>query len=410
MKPLSQIQKEIFRSQILLIIVLAVLITVTGLSLNIYYESRRLDQNLQNVAETIAHSQIIWDELHGETMEEESVMTFYLDSLKKSLSNIDVISVIGTNQVRFYHSNSELIGTVYDGTIPAFVRDEKEFYAGNDNGPSGRQRRAYAAIYDENGEYLGFVLAVMLQENIVKITIHTIILYSLAAMLVIFAAVFTSYKLSKKINRQMEDLTGVRYLVDSMRANNHDFTNKLHVILGLIQMQKYDEATSYIMNITMVQQKTISLIMRSVDDPSVAALLIGKHARACELDIRFTLKSGSCFKKKDVRIPSGSLVTIIGNLLDNAMDSMNEKSEPPKELSIGIFTSQEAMLISVDDTGGGMTKEVQEHMFENGFSTKGEERGTGLYVIKNLIESYGGSITVDSELDVGTSFLISFQK
>lgn len=410
MKPLSQIQKEIFRSQILLIIALTVLITAAGLFLNMYYESKRLDQNLQNVAEAVAHSQMIWDRLHDGTSEEASAMISYLDSLKSSLSNIDVISVIGTDQIRIYHSNSELIGTVYDGTIPEFVQDEKEFYASNDEGPSGRQRRAYAAIYDKNGEYLGFVLAVMLRQNIVKMTIHTILLYTFAAFIMMFAAVFTSYTLSKKINRHMEDLTGVRYLVDSMRANNHDFTNKLHVILGLIQMRKYEEATSYIMNVTMVQQKTISLIMHSVDDSSVAALLIGKHARACELDIRFTLKSGSRFAKKDVRIPTGTLVTIIGNLLDNAMDSMNEKSNPPKELSIGIFTSPEAMLISVDDTGGGMTKEVQAHIFENGFSTKGENRGTGLYVAKNLIESYGGVITVESEKDVGTAFVVSFQK
>ena len=237
-----------------------------------------------------------------------------------------------------------------------------------------------------------------------------VFLYTLSALMVIIAAVFTSYKLSKKINRQMEDLTGVRYLVDSMRANNHDFTNKLHVILGLIQMRKYDEATSYIMNVTMVQQKNISLIMNSVDDPSVAALLIGKQARACELDIRFTLKSGSRFVKKEVWIPSGTLVTIIGNLLDNAMDSMNEKNEQPKELSVGIYTSSEALLISVDDTGCGMTREVQAHIFENGFSTKGKNRGTGLFVTKDLIESYGGSVTVESEPDIGTAFVVSFQK
>jgi sensor histidine kinase regulating citrate/malate metabolism len=76
----------------------------------------------------------------------------------------------------------------------------------------------------------------------------------------------------------MEELSGTRYLVDSMRANNHDFTNKLHVILGLIQMGMYDDASSYIQNITMVQRENISKVMNAVNVPAVAALLIGKIA------------------------------------------------------------------------------------------------------------------------------------
>ena len=108
----------------------------------------------------------------------------------------------------------------------------------------------------------------------------------------------------------MEDLTGTRYLVDSMRANNHDFTNKLHVILGLIQMEMYEEATSYIQNITMVQRATISKIMNAVNEPAVAALLIGKTARAAELNIRFVLREGCCYSPTDYRLPSEVLSLI----------------------------------------------------------------------------------------------------
>ena len=96
----------------------------------------------------------------------------------------------------------------------------------------------------------------------------------------------------------MEDLTGTRYLVDSMRANNHDFTNKLHVILGLIQMEMYDEAISYIENITIVQRSTISKIMKAINEPAIAALLIGKTARASELNVRFVLREGSFYSNE----------------------------------------------------------------------------------------------------------------
>ena len=94
-----------------------------------------------------------------------------------------------------------------------------------------------------------------------------------------------------------EDLTGTRYLVDSIRANNHDFTNKLHVILGLIQTEMYSEAASYIENITIVQREIISRIMNAVNDTTVAALLIGKTARASELNVKFVLREGCTYRR-----------------------------------------------------------------------------------------------------------------
>lgn len=528
-KSFNTIRQEIFRSQIFLILIMAGLITVAGIFLNLYYEGKRVDQNLQNVAETIAHAQVIQDAVKEEDeMLSGQIVKPYLDSLKESLSNIDVISVIGADKIRYYHSNPDYIATVYDGTIPEFIRGEREFYSDSDRGPSGKQRRAYAAIYDENGAYLGFVMAVMLQQNIMKTTLHMVEIYLLAALAVSGCAVLTSFRLSRKIKDRLmgyepdtfsamfkirdnilesleegilaidngekivfinhaaaqmlgikqpdpvgrrlsevssssslsrilqtgrhefnvrlkleeadiisdrmpvtengkitgavaiyrnrteytklvEDLTGVRYMVESMRASNHDFTNKLHVILGLIQMEQYQEAVGYIMNVTLVERETIHHIMQCIEEPSVAALLIGKHARASELNIRFVLKNGSSFSGRDVSIPSGTLVTLIGNLLDNAMDSMNEKSEGPKELTIGIFTQPHTMIITVDDTGKGMTKEIEAHIYEYGFSTKGEGRGTGMYLVKSLVDSCDGTISAESEPGTGTSFTITLK-
>ena len=205
----------------------------------------------------------------------------------------------------------------------------------------------------------------------------------------------------------MEDLSGVKYLVESMRANNHDFTNKLHVILGLIQMGRTNEACEYITNITSIQQTVIHSIVKNIDDPSVAALLIGKDSRAAELNIKFTLEGGSRLSRNDISLPSGDLITIIGNLTENAMDSLNEKNELPKELTVGIFTKPHAMIITVDDTGNGISEENREKIFENGFSTKGDGRGTGLHLIKQLIEKHNGTISVESEEGVGTSFTVT---
>ena len=210
----------------------------------------------------------------------------------------------------------------------------------------------------------------------------------------------------------MEDLTGTRYLVDSMRANNHDFTNKLHVILGLIQMQMYDEAVSYIENITIVQRATISKIMNAVNETAVAALLIGKTSRAAELNVRFVFREGSSYSKSDLQLPPELLITVIGNLIENAFESMNECEDYNKqnELLFGIYSKPNAVLITVDDTGGGIKEEHLEHIFENGFSTKGSGRGTGLYQVKQMVERANGSITLESQEGIGTSFSVSFTK
>lgn len=511
---LKNIQRRSFRTQLILIVTLAAFLGGAGTLINLHYETEKRDQNLQNVAETIARSPLV-------AQDDTAMLMEYLDSLKGALSDIDVISVVSADNTRLYHSNHSLIGTVYDGTLPEFT-EGRQYYAASDTGPSGVQRRAYAAIYDQDGDHLGFVIAVMLMENIRQETTQTTLVFLLITLAAVLVELVISAELSRKIKRSMlgyepdvftamyqirdnileslkegivavnsegtvqfanqaaqsilgdkiigkpltdpwlirvldgterefgipgnigdvnvladrlpiqedtgqigtvgilhdrteytklmEDLSGTRYLVDSMRANNHDFTNKLHVILGLIQMEMYQEATDYIENITIVQRSTISSIMQAVDEPAVAALLIGKTARAAELNIRSILREGSRYARSDLPLPAGTLVTVIGNLIENALESMNSKTghDGQKELLFGIYSRPGAVLITVNDTGEGIAD--LEHLFDKGHSTKGEGRGSGLYQVKALVEALGGKITVRSQLGVGTSFSVSFTK
>lgn len=506
---LKGIQQSFFRVQMVLIISLALFLGIAGILINIHFEKQKRDQNLQNVAEAIAQSPILLEQ------EQDSlVLNEYLDSLKDTLDNIDVISVVDSNLVRLYHSNHELIGTVYDGTVPRFDGEDEGYYAANDHGPSGTQRRAYAAIYDEDGNYIGFVMAIMLMQNIHKETWQAALIFVLITIAAILMELLISTEMSSKIKRSlmgyepdvfsamyrirdnilesldegiiaidnegnvqfvngaaegmlnqiesglatrivgeninnlqlgsetlvidrmpikekgigvgeiailhdraeytklMEDLTGTRYLVDSMRANNHDFTNKLHVILGLIQMEMYDKAVSYIENITIVQRSTISKIMNTIQEPAVAALLIGKTARASELNVKFVLREGCFYSNADMQLPSELLVTIIGNLIENAFEAMNDTMDydVQKELIFGIYSRSGAVLITTDDTGVGISEENLQRIFDNGFSTKGEGRGTGLYQVKEMVERYGGVIAVESQEGVGSSFSVSFTK
>jgi sensor histidine kinase regulating citrate/malate metabolism len=116
-------------------------------------------------------------------------------------------------------------------------------------------------------------------------------------------------------------------------------------------------------------------------------------------------------------LPSEALVTIAGNLIDNALDAMNMKvsldsmtSASGRELVFGTFTKPGELLITVTDKGCGIPDDIKEKVFENGFSTKGSGRGVGLYHTKQLIESLGGKISFESQTGTGTCFIVSFKQ
>ncbi len=95
-----------------------------------------------------------------------------------------------------------------------------------------------------------------------------------------------------EVSRMAEELTGVHYMVDALRANNHEFINKLHVLLGLIQMEQYEEACNYILKTAMLQKEVIRFVMDSIEVPELAALLIGKISRGSELGHPGAVRSG----------------------------------------------------------------------------------------------------------------------
>lgn len=409
---LISLRKEIQHTHLILIIGITIFLSVGGAFINVNANDKAFNQNLQDTADLIMR---LYSYKQNDSSEE---LQSYFDELTLELTDVDVISIVDNNNIRKYHTNHSLIGTNYDGTIPDFNNHKDGFYTEDDNGPSGPQRRTYRAIYNSDGQYCGFLMAIMLKTSIRNVTTRTITLFLVVTLAAILIELAISGTLFKKIKKSFvefaDDLEGNKYLVDSMRANNHDFTNKLHVILGLIQIGEYDKAVSYIENISIIQRETISAVMKAINNPSFAALIIGKIARASECNVKFILKEDSHFSSDDIDLPSEALVTIAGNLIDNALDSMNNKITAQdftgvgKNLSFGVFTKNNSFLMTVDDNGCGISEENLNHIFENGFSTKGSGRGVGLYHTKQLIESLGGTILVESKENIGTLFMVMF--
>ena len=403
---LNSIRKAIQRTQLILIISITIFLSIGGFFINLNINNKTLNQNLQNTAELITRLYSFSRDFSQEDLCD------YMDKVVQNLSDVDIISIIGLDSIRKYPTHHNLINTKYHGTIPDFKNHQNNYYTESNIGPSGPQLRTYAAVYDSQGDYSGFIMIIRLKTSISAITTHILILFLIVTLSAIIIEIAISGFFSRKIKKEFlaftEDFEGTKFLVDSMRANNHDFTNKLHVILGLIQIGQYDKAVSYIQNISIIQRETISKVMNSIENPSFAALIVGKIARSSECNVKFILNEGSRLKNEDISIPSEALVTITGNLIDNALDSMNkDTSKNEKELSLGIYTRPGELLIIVKDTGTGIPEEIKDKIFENGFSTKGEGRGIGLYHTKQLVSSLGGTITVESQVGTGTCFMVN---
>lgn len=213
-----------------------------------------------------------------------------------------------------------------------------------------------------------------------------------------------------EMTKLAQELTGVNHMVEAMRAYTHEFTNKLHVILGLIQTGNNEEAAHYIMDVTMTQRDKVSMIMQAFQVPIVSALLIGKLSRAGELGITLIIDENSYLKSGVLFLPGDVLVTLIGNLIENSIESLNMVMSGEKKIHVSIFGDENGFLVTVYDTGRGIPEEIVDRIFEQGFSTKGKGRGTGLYLVKSLVESYQGEIQVESEAENGTMITITIPR
>ncbi len=213
-----------------------------------------------------------------------------------------------------------------------------------------------------------------------------------------------------EVTRLAKDLTGVRHMVEAMRAYTHEFMNKLHVILGLLQLGNTEKAEAYIMEVTSIQQKAVGAIMRNIEEPSVAALLVGKTSRCAELGIKLNLREDSRLGPDERILPASPCVTILGNLIENSIDAINLGAPAVKEITVSIQEEEDSLFLSVEDTGPGMEAEVVRHIFQKGFSTKGDsaEHGTGLSLLKEIVTAYQGEIRVESEPGLGTTFFVTF--
>ncbi len=193
------------------------------------------------------------------------------------------------------------------------------------------------------------------------------------------------------VRMKAEELTGIKQLNEGLRAQNHEFLNKLHTISGLIQLEEYDEAVQYITGISRNRQEMIAALSDSIKDPAVAGLLLGKYNRAQEQKTAFYLNENS-FLSGDTGI-SDAVNLILGNLLENALEELQEKKDG--RIEILLLESTSDLQISVTDNGSGL--DTPGEALKKGITTKGAGRGLGLHLVSQKVREMNGSIEIHSE-------------
>lgn len=220
----------------------------------------------------------------------------------------------------------------------------------------------------------------------------------------IIGAVFTFRKKSV-VEELANQLTGFKNYSTALRAQTHEFMNKMHVIMGLIEMKAYDELKTFTKEVAYNRQSEVSYIVTRMKDITLAGFILGKISRSRELDIDFSLSDESELRN-ELEVPSvHDLVLIVGNIVENAFDAL-ANFDGERIVSLSILDFDKEIVITVEDSGPGMDEEALKNIFTRGYSSKGKGHGYGLYLVKQSINNLEGSIDVESVEGEGTTFTV----
>lgn len=222
--------------------------------------------------------------------------------------------------------------------------------------------------------------------------------------------VFT-FRNKTEIDLLTKELKSIKQYTNALRAQTHEFSNKLYTILGLLQLNKKEEAIHYIQRESTLQKSWIRLLIQKVADPQVSGLLLGKINQASELGIDITIQEDSRLATELSEKQREALLTAIGNLMDNAMDAVNKISRDDRKIAISFTDIGNDIIFEIDDAGEGVPNLYVKSIFEQGFTLKkGEHGGFGLALTKQLVEGVDGELYLEEGDLGGASFVLSMPK
>ena len=206
-----------------------------------------------------------------------------------------------------------------------------------------------------------------------------------------------------EVKKMAEELTGIKKMTCSLRAQNHEFMNKLHTISGMIQLEEYTEAVKFITNVSKTRKDIGSILTGQIKNVSIAALLLSKYNKAEEARIIFEIDSNCQLDKLPEYMREDELVSIIGNLIENSLDEVS--TDGNGFIHFKISELENNLKIQINDNGPGIKCEMKNKIYDIGTTTKNGQRGVGMYVVKKIIDEMQGKI--EFSVNNGTWWYIS---
>ncbi|MGF1720840.1 sensor histidine kinase [Vibrio kyushuensis] len=229
----------------------------------------------------------------------------------------------------------------------------------------------------------------------------------------------SSFRLRDEINELSEQLSQTKAYAEMLRSQTHEHRNKLNTISGMVQMGELDSVQKLIGQETAHYQTLIEFLRETIRDPLIAGMLLGKTERARELGLELIVEEGSRLEMLPERVNPSDVVTILGNLIDNAFDAtMSAIAESELitqerrviEVSVSDYGSE--IILEVTDQGIGLPSNVScDELIKKGISTKASQnRGVGLHLVNQLTLKYFGQLEMSENKDFGTRMTVYLPK
>ncbi|MBI9111887.1 sensor histidine kinase [Maridesulfovibrio ferrireducens] len=243
-----------------------------------------------------------------------------------------------------------------------------------------------------NGQELIFNIVPVLQGGVIK-------------------GLVASFRRKDELDRIAHELSSIQEYSELLRGQTHEYSNKLHTIAGLIQIEAYQEALDLVTCESSGYEDLIMFLNKAIPHPVIAAIVLGKFNRAKELKIQFDVDREGTMVDVPDWIKQEKIVTIVGNLLDNAFEAVLGCDKEDCKVQLSFTDLGNDIVFEVEDSGPGIPPDQIDHVFEKGISSKGTgRRGLGLYLVKQRLDELGGFISVSSDGSEGTLFSVIIPK
>lgn len=217
-----------------------------------------------------------------------------------------------------------------------------------------------------------------------------------------------------ELQRVSGELSSLTQFAESLSSRAHEAANRLHSVITMVELGRADQAVEFATAELAVSQHLIDRLMATVGEPALAALLLGKISQARDHGVELTVTEDSVLDDpRNLGLTQGELITLVGNLVDNAIDAARSTrlgdngeespgathpspAEMPGWVEVTVRGTTEQLTVTVADSGPGMTPDAFEKARMRGYSTKAAERGLGLALVWQVIAAHGGTITSEN--------------